>query len=206
MIVVGLTGSIGMGKSEVLRMFADLGVPVHDADAAVHALYARGGAAVAPVEAAFPGVEVGGAVDRERLSRRVVGDRKALARLEEIVHPLVRDHQRRFLDDARAAGAPMVVLDIPLLFETGGESRVDYVVVVSAPPEVQRKRVLARPGMTEEKLAAILAEQVPDEEKRRRADYVVPTDCSLERTLQFVRAIVKDLTDKGGRGRPGSGE
>lgn len=204
MIVIGLTGSIGMGKSEVCRMFAGLGVPVHDADAAVHDLYAPGGAAVAPVQAAFPGTVTGGAVDRDTLSRRVVGDSQALARLEAIVHPLVRDHQRRFLDRAAAAGERMVVLDIPLLYESGGEDRVDYVVVVSAPYEIQSRRVLARTGMTEEKFQGILAEQMPDDEKRRRADYVVPTDGTLQRTLRYVRTIVKDLSDAEGRKRPDS--
>src|SRR5262245_38897726 len=166
MIVIGLTGSIGMGKSTVAKMFAEEGAPSFDSDAAVHALYAPGGAAVAPVEAAFPGVVRNGAVDRDALSGHVVGDAAALRRLEASVHPLVRQAQAEFLEASRAAGAAYVVLDIPLLFESGGTQFVDKVVVVSAPAELQRERVLGRAGMTEEKFENILARQVPDAEKR----------------------------------------
>jgi dephospho-CoA kinase len=175
-IVLGLTGSIGMGKSTTAAMFAARGVPVFDADAAVHALYA--GPLAATLEAAFPGVAPDGRVDRAALARRVVGDTAAMTRLEAIVHPAVRAEERRFLAAAEAAGAPLAVLDIPLLFETGAERRVDAVIVVSAPARVQRARVLGRPGMTEEKLAAILSRQMADAEKRRRADLVVPTGLS----------------------------
>ncbi|QPC43359.1 dephospho-CoA kinase [Kaustia mangrovi] len=194
MIVLGLTGSIAMGKSETARMFRELGVPVFDADAAVHALYAEGGAAVGPVAEAFPGAVSDGAVDREALAARVLGDGEAIARLEAIVHPLVRDAERAFLDKARREKAPLAVLDIPLLFETGGEGRVDRIVVVSAPADLQRERALARPGMTQEKLDAILARQVPDAEKRRRADFVVDSSRGLEDAFDQVRGIVEQLT------------
>ena len=189
MIVLGLTGSIGMGKSTTAAMFEAEGVPVYDSDAAVHALYAAGGAAVAPVEAAFPGVVTDGAIDRAKLSARVVGDPEALAKLEAIVHPLVGAHRIGFFDKARAEGHEIVVLDVPLLFETGGQKSVDKVVVVSAPPEVQRARVLARPEMTPEKLEAILARQLPDAEKRARADFVIDTGQGVD----HARAQVRDL-------------
>ncbi len=195
MIVLGLTGSIGMGKSTVGKMFAEEGVPVFDSDAAVHALYAAGGAAAAPVEAAFPGVTVDGAVDREALSRRVVGDEAAIKRLETIVHPLVRQAQAEFLQTNRDAGTKVVVLDIPLLFESGGAKLVDKVAVVSAPADVQRERVLARPGMTAEKFEAILARQTPDAEKRARADFVIDTGGSLEATRAQVRAVLDALRE-----------
>lgn len=195
MIVLGLTGSIGMGKSTVGKMFAEEGAPVFDSDAAVHALYAAGGAAAAPVEAAFPGVTVDGAVDREALSRRVVGDEAAIKRLETIVHPLVRQAQAEFLQTNRDAGTKVVVLDIPLLFESGGAKLVDKVAVVSAPADVQRERVLARPGMTAEKFEAILARQTPDAEKRARADFVIDTGGSLEATRAQVRAVLDALRE-----------
>jgi dephospho-CoA kinase len=188
MLVLGLTGSVGMGKSTTAGFFVEAGVPVHDADAAVHRLYA--GEAVPLIEAAFPGTTSGGAVDRIRLARRVLGDPAALKRLEAIVHPLVQASERRFLADAEARGDKVVVLDIPLLFETGGEQRVDAVVVVSAPAEVQRKRVMERPGMTAEKFDAILAQQMPDPEKRRRADFVVDTSQGFDAARAQVGAVL----------------
>jgi dephospho-CoA kinase len=188
MFILGLTGSLGMGKSTTARFFAEEGVPVHDADAVVHRLY--DGEAAAAIEAAFPGTTVGGRVDRDKLAARVLGDAAALKRLEAIVHPLVHEAERRLLAEARARGEKVAVLDIPLLFETGGEKRVDAVVVVSAPPEVQRSRVLQRPGMSVEKLDAILVKQMPDEEKRRRADFVVDTSRGLEPARAQVRAIL----------------
>ena len=194
MIVVGLTGSIGMGKSTVAQMFADEGVPVYNADAEVHRLYAKGGAAVPLVEATFNGVVRDGMVDRAALSARVMGDSNALKRLEEIVHPLVGESRAGFFDQARRAGAKMVILDIPLLFETGGEARVDKVVVVSAPADVQRQRVMERPGMAQDKFAAILARQLPDTDKRRRADFVIDTGASLEATREQVRQVIAALT------------
>ncbi len=202
MIVLGLTGSIGMGKSEVARMFRSLGVPVYDADVAVHALYAKGGAAVEPLGAAFPEAVVDGAVDRERLSKLVVGDDAAIKRLEAIVHPLVGHSRAEFMAKAVAGGAEVVVADIPLLYETGGENRVDCVVVVSAPYEVQRERVLARPGMTAEKFESIVARQTPDAAKRARADFVIASDTSLAETLRRVREIVKMLKDRAALQRP----
>ncbi|CAL1690189.1 Dephospho-CoA kinase [Brevundimonas subvibrioides] len=190
MIVLGLTGSIGMGKSTTTAMFADHGALVWNADDAVHALYARGGAAVEPVGAAFPGVVVEGAVDRTRLAEALGRDDTAFRRLELIVHPLVSAGRLADLEAARAAGTPLAVLDIPLLFETGGDRAVDAVVVVSAPEAVQRARVLARPSMTPERFEAIRARQVPDAEKRRRADFVVDTGESLEATRARVAEIV----------------
>jgi dephospho-CoA kinase len=196
MKLIGLTGSIGMGKSTVAKMFAEAGAPFFDSDSAVHALYAVGGAAVAPVEAAFPGVVREGAIDRALLSPRVVGDPDAMQRLERIVHPLVRQAQLDFLAVRAAEGAPFVVLDIPLLLEGGNAHGVDVVVVVSAPPEVQRARVLARPGMTPEKFEAILARQMPDAEKRARADFVIDTNCSLDETRAQVRAVLDALREQ----------
>lgn len=196
MIVVGLTGSIGMGKSTTASLFAEAGAPVYDADAEVRKLYAVGGAAVAQVEAAFPGVTVDGAVDRGRLGDRVLGDPAALARLNAIVWPLMGEARAAFFETAKAAGAPVVVLDIPLLYETGGERGVDCVVVVSAPEDVQRARVLARPGMTPAKLAAILAAQIPDAEKRARADFVVDTSEGLESARARVLAILGALNER----------
>jgi dephospho-CoA kinase len=188
-VVIGLTGSIGMGKSTTARFFAEAGVPVHDADAAVHRLYV--GAAVPLVEAAFPGVSTAAGIDRGELAKRVVGDPLALARLEAIVHPLVRVEEVRFLADAERAGAAVAVLDIPLLFETGADSRVDAVVVVTAPPDIQRARTLDRPGMTEERYRALLAKQMPDAEKRRRADFVVDTSQGFDFARQQVHAILQ---------------
>lgn len=193
MIIVGLTGSIGMGKSTTSTMFQAEGVPVYDADAAVHALYAKGGAAVAPVEAAFPGVVVDGAIDRARLSAHVVGNPEALKRLETIVHPLVGESRKVFFEAALEASAPLVILDIPLLFETGGERNVAAVIVVSAPEAIQRERVMARPDMTAEKLDAILARQLPDAEKRARADIVIDTSKGLDSAREQVRAAIAKL-------------
>lgn len=191
MFVLGLTGSIGMGKTTTARLFAEEGVPVHDADAAVHALYR--GEAVAPIEAAFPGTTAQGQVDRAKLSQQVVGDPAALKRLEEIVHPLVRKAEQKFLAEAERKKAPVAVLDIPLLFETQGEARVDAVAVVSAAAGVQRLRVLERPGMTEEKFQALLAKQVPDDEKRRRADFIVDSGQGIESARAQVREILRKV-------------
>jgi dephospho-CoA kinase len=188
MFILGLTGSLGMGKSTTARFFAEEGVPVHDADAVVHRLYE--GEAAAAIEAEFPGTTAAGKVDRNKLAARVLGDAAALKRLEAIVHPLVQAAERRLIAEAQARGEKIAVLDIPLLFETGGEERVDAVVVVSAPPEVQHARVLERPGMTMEKLEAILARQMPDAEKRRRADFVVDTSQGFEAARAQVRAIL----------------
>ncbi|MBW8271187.1 dephospho-CoA kinase [Caldovatus aquaticus] len=191
MKVLGLTGGIGMGKSTAAAVFRRLGVPVFDADAVVHRLQGPGGRAVRPIAEAFPGTVRDGRVDREALRRAVLGDPAALRRLERIIHPLVREEERRFLARARRRGVPLVVLDIPLLFETGGERRVDKVVVVSAPPAVQRARVLARRGMTAERLAAILARQMPDAEKRRRADHVIRTGLSRHHAQRAIRRLVR---------------
>jgi dephospho-CoA kinase len=193
MKIIGLTGSIGMGKSTAANTFRRLRIPVFDADAAVHRLQAKGGAAVAPIEAAFPGTTSHGRVDREALRRRVLGDAGALRVLERIVHPLVRRAERTFLAAARRRGEALAVLDIPLLFETKGEKRVDTVIVVSAPAAVQRARVLRRGGMTPERLAAILARQVPDAEKRRRADHIVHTGLSRHAAQRQIRAILRTL-------------
>lgn len=197
MIVIGLTGSIGMGKSTVAERFRQLGIPVCDADAVVHELYE--GAAVAPIEAAFPGTTSGGKVDRVKLGQAVLKDPHGLKRLEAIVHPMVQEAEREFLRKAAEQGAQMAVLEVPLLFETGGDARVDVTIVVSAPPEVQRERVLARPGMTPSKLEAILARQMPDSEKRRRADFVVDTGVTIEESHAQVDAIVERLRNRGGR-------
>jgi dephospho-CoA kinase len=198
MIVLGLTGSIGMGKSTTARMFAEAGVPVHDSDEAVHRLYA--GKAAPLVEVAFPGTTFAGVVDRTKLGTRVLGDAAALKRLEAIIHPLVRADADAFLDKHRTAGESIAVLDIPLLFETGGRNRVDKVVVVTAPAEIQRERVLARPGMTEAKLDSILAKQVPDAEKRRQADFIVDTGQGLDFARAEVKAIIAELSgDKSGK-------
>jgi dephospho-CoA kinase len=189
MVVIGLTGSIGMGKTTTAQLFAEAGVPVHDADRTVHRLYAN--EAAGAIEAAFPGTTGPTGVDREKLARRVVGNAEAMRWLEAIVHPLVRREEIRFLDDAEKAGAAVAVLDIPLLFETGGDRRVDAVVVVSAPPDIQRARTFERPGMTEEKFAALLAKQMPDAEKRRRADFVVDTSAGVDSARAQVRAILR---------------
>jgi dephospho-CoA kinase len=192
-IVIGLTGSVGMGKSATAAMFAEAGAPVYDADAEVRRLYAPGGAAVARVEAAFPGVVVDGAVDRGRLGERVLGDPAALARLNAIVWPLMGEARAEFFRQVRAAGAEVAVLDIPLLLETGGERGVDKVVVVSAPAEIQRERVLARPGMTKAKFEAILDAQMDDADKRARADFVVDTSRGFDHARRQVRDILAAL-------------
>jgi dephospho-CoA kinase len=189
MFILGLTGSLGMGKSTTAGFFAEAGVPVHDADAVVHALYE--GEAVPAIAAAFPGNIVNGKVDRAKLGAAVLDDACALQRLEAIVHPLVSAAKARFLADAQARGTKVVVLDIPLLFETGGEARVDAVVVASAPAHVQRERVLARPGMTDDKLDALLARQMPDSEKRKRADFVVDTSLGFDAARAQVREILR---------------
>jgi len=190
MIVLGLTGSIGMGKSTTATLFAEAGVPVYDADATVHMLYE--GEAVPAIEAAFPGTTVDGKVDRNKLSARVVHDPAAIKRLEQIVHPMLGASRQKFLDDAERSGAPVAVVDVPLLFETGGEKRVDAVVVVTTTPELQRQRILARDNMTSEKLDAILARQLPDAEKRRRADFVVDTSDGLDP----VRLRIQDILNE----------
>ena len=199
MIVLGLTGSIGMGKSTTTAMFADEGALVWNADEAVHRLYAKGGAAVGPVGEAFAGVVVDGAVDRARLAEALGRDEAAFRRLEAIVHPLVVKGRLEDLAAAEARGVTLAVLDIPLLFETGGDAAVDAVVVVSAPAEVQAARVLARPGMTRERFEAILARQLPDAEKRRRADFVVETGEGLEAARAQVQAIVRQVLAPGWR-------
>ncbi|MCP9627596.1 dephospho-CoA kinase [Rhodopseudomonas palustris] len=187
MLVLGLTGSIGMGKSTTAKLFQEAGVPVYDADATVHKIYE--GEAVPAIEAAFPGVVVNGKVDRALLSAKVVHDAVAMKRLEQIVHPMLRSHHQTFLDDAESSGAAVAVVDVPLLFETGGEKRVDAVVVVTTSPTVQRERILARDNMTPEKLDAILARQLPDAEKRKRADFVVDTSHGLDP----VRARIQEI-------------
>jgi dephospho-CoA kinase len=187
MLILGLTGSIGMGKSTTAKLFAEAGVPVYDADAEVHKIYE--GEAAPAIEAAFPGTTVDGKVDRARLSAKVVHDPAALKQLEQIVHPMLGASRKKFFEAAEAAGAPVVVVDIPLLFETGGENRVDAVVVVTTMPEMQRERVLARGTMDEARFDAILARQLPDAEKRKRADFVVDTSHGLDP----VRARIKDI-------------
>ena len=191
MRIIGLTGSIGMGKTTTAGFFRAAGIPVHDADAAVHRLY--NGPAAATVEAAFPGTAPDGVVDRDRLAEVVLDDSRALKRLEAIVHPLVREAERAFLEAAAEAGAPMAVLEIPLLFETGGDNRCDAIVVVTAKPETQRQRVLKRPGMSEDRLNALLARQTPDAEKRRRAHFLVITDYDLDFAKRQVIAVVRAL-------------
>jgi dephospho-CoA kinase len=193
MIILGLTGSIGMGKSTTAKLFAEAGVPVYDADAAVHMIYE--GEAAPAVEAAFPGATVNGKVDRNKLSARVVHDPAAMKQLEQIVHPMLGASRQKFLSDAEQAGAPVAVVDVPLLFETGGERRVDAVVVVTTTPEIQRQRILARDNMTPEKFDAILARQLPDAEKRRRAHFVVDTSHGLDP----VRARIRDILDEAGK-------
>jgi dephospho-CoA kinase len=190
MVILGLTGSIGMGKSTTAKLFAEAGVPVYDADATVHMLYE--GEAAPAIEAAFPGTTVDGKVDRNKLSARVVHDPAAIKRLEEIVHPMLGASRQKFLHDAEQSGAPVAVVDVPLLFETGGEKRVDAVVVVTTTPEIQRQRILARPNMTDAKLDAILARQTPDAEKRTRAHFVVDTSHGLDP----VRARIRDILDE----------
>lgn len=188
MLVLGLTGSIGMGKSTTARLFSEAGVPVYDADATVHAIYE--GEAASLVEAAFPGTTVNGKVDREKLSAKVVHDTAAMKRLEQIVHPLLSNYRQAFLQRAERSGAAVAVVDVPLLFETGGERSVDAVVVVTTTPELQRERILARGNMTSEKLKAIQARQLPDAEKRRRADFVVDTSHGLDDVRAQIREIL----------------
>jgi dephospho-CoA kinase len=193
MIILGLTGSIGMGKSTTAKLFTEAGVPVYDADATVHLVYE--GEAAPAIEAAFPGTTVGGKVDRAKLSAQVVHDAAAMKRLEGIVHPMLRAYHQKFLDEAEQSGAPVAVVDVPLLYETGGEKRVDAVVVVTTSPEVQRERILARDNMTAEKLDAILARQLPDAEKRKRADFIVDTSHGLDP----VRARIRDILQEAGK-------
>src|ERR1700761_7445538 len=197
MIVLGLTGSIGMGKSTTAKLFGEAGVPVYDADAAVHRLYE--GEAAAAIEAAFPGTTQDGKVDRVRLSARVVHDAANMKKLEEIVHPMLGASRQKFLHEAEQSGAPVAVVDIPLLFETGGEKRVDAVVVVTTSAELQRERILARPNMTEQKLTAILERQMPDAEKRKRAHFVVDTSHGLDP----VRARIRDILAEAVKMSPG---
>ncbi len=201
MLVLGLTGSIAMGKSTAARTFRSFGLPVFDADAAVHRLLGPGGAGVAPVGAAFPDCARARAIDRQQLGRRVFGDPAALARLEAILHPLVRAEQDRFLGRCRARGERLAVLDIPLLYETRGEGRVDAVAVVSAPRFLQTQRVLRRPGMTPARLAAIRARQLPDREKRRRADFVIPTGLDRRRAVEAIAAVIDRLRGRAAAGR-----
>jgi dephospho-CoA kinase len=191
MFVLGLTGSVAMGKSTTARFFAEEGVPVHDSDTVVHRLYEN--EAVPLIEAAFPGTTADGKVDRVKLGSRVMGDLAALRQLEAIVHPLVWDAEKRFLEEAQARGAPVVLLDIPLLFETGGDQRVDAVVVATAPAEVQRARVLERPGMTEQRLQAMLARQMPDSEKRLRADFIVDTSRGFDDARAQVQKVLRKV-------------
>ncbi|MXY42285.1 MAG: dephospho-CoA kinase [Rhodospirillaceae bacterium] len=202
MRIVGLTGSIGMGKSAAADYLRHLGVPVYDADATVHAVYARGGAAVGPVGAAWPEAVRGGSIDRDALSALIAADRAVLPRLESIVHPIVRRRQERFLLAAALRRAPVIALDIPLLFETGGERRCDAVLVVSAPAFVQRARVLARPEMTAEKLALILGRQMPDAEKCARADFVIPSHRGWRAMLDSLRRAIRRTLDAPARHWP----
>ena len=191
MKIVGLTGSIGMGKSTTAKLFAEAGVPVYDADATVHMIYQ--GEAAPAIEAAFPGTTADGKVDRAKLSAKVVHDPAAIQRLEQIVHPMLRGYHQKFLHDAEQAGAPVAVMDVPLLFETGGEKRVDAVVVVTTAPDVQRERILARGTMTAAALDAIMARQLPDAEKRRRADFIVDTSHGLEPVRARIRDILAEV-------------
>jgi dephospho-CoA kinase len=189
MLILGLTGSIGMGKSTTAKLFAEAGVPVYDADATVHELYE--GEAIPAIEAAFPGTTSDGKVDRNKLSARVVHDPAAMKQLEQIVHPMLGASRQRFFEDAERSGAPVAVVDVPLLFETGGEKRVDAVVVVTTSPEKQRERVLARGTMDDQRLDAILARQMPDAEKRKRADFVVDTSHGLDSVRDQIRDILQ---------------
>src|SRR5215470_15758394 len=188
MLILGLTGSIGMGKSTTAKLFTEAGVPVYDADATVHMIYE--GEAAPAIEAAFPGTTVNGKVDRARLSERVMHDPAAIRRLEQIVHPMLRSHHQKFLEEAEKSGTPVAVMDVPLLYETGGETRVDAVVVVTTSPEVQRERVLARGTMDAAKLDSIIARQMPDTEKRKRADFVVDTSHGLDPVRERIRDIL----------------
>jgi dephospho-CoA kinase len=193
MIVIGLTGSIAMGKTETAKMFASLGVPVCDSDTIVHALYNKGGAAVEPIGAAFPGAVIHDHVDRARLAAALAADPSGFERLEAIVHPMVRNEQQRFLERCREEGARLAVLDIPLLFETGRDRDVDRVVVVTASPDIQKSRAMQRPGMTERKFKALLDRQLPDAEKRARADFIVDSSKDLDHAFAQVRDIVSGL-------------
>jgi dephospho-CoA kinase len=197
MKIAGLTGSIAMGKSETARMFRELDVPVFDADATVHELYAKGGAAVTPVGAIFPDAIIGNSVDRQKLAEQVLGDGAAMKKLESIVHPLVRQAREDFITVAKRKGHALVVLDIPLLFETGHDGHMDTIIVVSAPIDVQRRRALERPGMSVEKFENILSRQISDAEKRKKADYVVDSGKGLDHAFDQVRQIVQDLSASG---------
>lgn len=194
MVILGLTGSIGMGKSTAAAMFRHLGVPVHDADASIHQLMEPGGRAFDRIAGLFPDVVVDGRIDRSALGKKAFSDPEILARLEGVLHPLVRDEENRFLRRQRLLGRKLVVLDIPLLYETAGEKRCNFVAVVSAPRFIQRQRVMARQGMTEEKFSAILSKQMPDGEKRRRADFVIPTGLGRAVTFAHIRAIIDQLS------------
>ena len=196
---VALTGSIAMGKSTVSQMFRDEGIPVFDADAAVHEMYAKGGRAVPMIAVHFPDAIVDDAVERMRLSKLVLNDPDAISKLEQLVHPLVHEEQRRFLEAARQAGAPLVLFDIPLLYEGNRTNEFDAVIVVSAPAAVQRERALARPGMTSEKFESILARQVPDKEKCRQADFVISTGVSLDETRLAVKQVISELRHRAGQ-------
>lgn len=204
MKIVGLTGSIGMGKSTTAGLFSERGVPIYDADAAVHDLYGPGGAAVGPVGEAFPGVVVDGAIERAKLSALVMGAPDALKRLEGIVHPLLAHHRQTFIEGAKRQRAELVIMDVPLLFETGGDRGLDAVIVVSAPEHLQKQRVLARPGMTLDKLEAILARQLPDQEKRARADFVIDTSFGLEDARRQVEDAMAQITRPEWRSRRSS--
>jgi dephospho-CoA kinase len=191
MLILGLTGSIGMGKSTTAKLFAEAGVPVYDADATVHEVYA--GEAAPAIETAFPGTTIDGKVDRAKLSAKVLHDPAAIRQLEQIVHPMLRSYYQKFLEDAERSGAPVAVMDVPLLFETGGEKRVDAVVVVTTSPENQRERILARGTMTPEAFDSILARQLPDAEKRKRADFIVDTSHGLEPVRAQIRDILAEV-------------
>ncbi len=208
MLIIGLTGSIGMGKSQTAKLFEQEGLPVYDADAAVHTIYQKNGSAVEPIRMLFPRAIIDNAVDREVLARLVLKDKEKLRALEAIVHPLVAQVQQEFLSHCRTANHPMVVLDIPLLYEFGGDERVDAAVVVSAPYEVQRARVLARDGMSDEKFQDILKKQLPDAEKRKRADFIVDSSVSVEDAHRQVRQIIEKLKtwDKTGQDKRGKDE
>lgn len=193
MKILGLTGSVGMGKSTAAAMLRRMGIPVYDADAAVHRMMRKGGIAVAPVAAAFPGVAKNGAIDRAALGKRVFGNDAAMKRLEAIIHPLVRADEARFLNDRRRRGTDLVVMDVPLLFESGRQKRYDATMVVTAPAFLQRARVMARPGMTPARFAAILKRQMPDAEKRRRADFIIPSGLGRAVTWRCLRRVLRKL-------------
>lgn len=198
MMIVGLTGSIAMGKTETANMFANSGVPVHDSDLAVHDLYAKAGAAVAPLAVLFPDCVTENAINHKTLARHISKDEAALGKIEAIVHPLVAEHRHRFLRHHHHRNTPVVVLDIPLLFETGKDQEVDRIIVVTAPYELQRARALARPGMDEQKFKTLLARQMPDQQKRKKADYIIETGTSLDHSFKQVTEILKDLKTQTG--------